>query len=66
MKESEWLRELSDLIGDYDHLTNSVSYSKGGRSPNASLSRRKILDTSELAELPRGRAILMSSGLRTR
>ncbi len=65
VKESEWLRELSDLIGDYDHLTNSVSYSKGGRSPNASLSRRKILDMSELAELPRGRAILMSSGLRT-
>ncbi len=32
VKESEWLRELSDLIGDYDHLTNSVSYSKGGRS----------------------------------
>jgi type IV secretory pathway TraG/TraD family ATPase VirD4 len=65
VKETEWLRELSELIGDYDHETVSASHNKGVRSTNTTNSRRRILDTSELAELPRGCAILMASGLRT-
>jgi type IV secretory pathway TraG/TraD family ATPase VirD4 len=65
VKETEWLRELSELIGDYDHETISYSMNKGVRSTNVQNNRRRILDTSELAELPRGRAILLASGLRT-
>ena len=62
VKEIEFLRELSGLIGDYDHETVSYSMNKGGRSTNVQNNRRRILDTSELAELPRGRAILIASG----
>ncbi|MDM7886584.1 TraM recognition domain-containing protein [Curtobacterium sp. RHCKG23] len=65
VKETEWLRELSELIGDYDHETVSYSMNKGVRSTNVQNNRRRILDTSELAELPRGRAILLASGLRS-
>ena len=65
VKETEWLRELSELIGDYDHETVSYSMNKGVRSANVQNNRRRILDTSELAELPRGRAILLASGLRS-
>lgn len=65
VKETEWLRELSELIGDYDHEAVSYSMNRGVRSTNVNNSRRRILDISELAELPRGRAILMASGLRT-
>lgn len=65
VKETEWLRELSELIGDYDHEAVSYSMNKGVRSTNVNNSRRRILDISELAELPRGRAILLASGLRT-
>jgi type IV secretory pathway TraG/TraD family ATPase VirD4 len=65
VKETEWLRELSELLGDYDHETVSYSMNRGVRSTSVQNSRRRILDTSELAELPRGRAILLASGLRS-
>jgi type IV secretory pathway TraG/TraD family ATPase VirD4 len=65
VKETEWLRELSELVGDYDHETVSYSMNRGVRSTNVQNNRRRILDTSELAELPRGRAILLASGLRS-
>ena len=32
VSEAEFLRELSELIGDYDMYTASVSYNKGIRS----------------------------------
>ncbi|PZE63626.1 type IV secretory system conjugative DNA transfer family protein [Curtobacterium sp. MCBD17_021] len=65
VKEIEFLRELSELIGDYDHETVSYSMNKGVRSTSVQNNRRRILDPSELAELPRGRAILIASGLRS-
>ncbi|KXU19800.1 TraM recognition domain-containing protein [Clavibacter nebraskensis] len=64
VKEAEWLRELSELIGDYDHETVSSSTTRGVRSASVQNDRRRILDTSELAELPRGRAVLLASGVR--
>ncbi|AJW80087.1 type IV secretory system conjugative DNA transfer family protein [Clavibacter michiganensis] len=64
VKEAEWLRELSELIGDYDHETVSSSMTRGVRSTSVQNDRRRILDTSELAELPRGRAVLLASGVR--
>jgi type IV secretory pathway TraG/TraD family ATPase VirD4 len=65
VKEIEFLRELSELIGDYDHEAISYSMHKGVRSTSVQNNRRRILDPSELAELPRGRAILIASGLRS-
>lgn len=38
---------------------------KGVRSTKVQNNRRRILDPSELAELSRGRAILLASGLRS-
>lgn len=38
--------------------------SKGVRSTSTSLERESILEVAELADLPRGRAILPSSGIR--
>jgi len=60
--EAEFLRELSELVGDYDKSTASVSYNRGIRSTNHQLRRERILDASELAALPRGRAVMLSSG----
>lgn len=60
VKETEWLRELSELTGDYDHETVSYSMNKGVWSTNVQNNRRRILDTSELAKLPRGRAIVLA------
>jgi type IV secretory pathway TraG/TraD family ATPase VirD4 len=60
--EADFLRELSELVGDYDKSTGSVSYNRGIRSTNHQLRRERILDASELAALPRGRAVMLSSG----
>ena len=62
--EADFLRELAELIGDYDKETASVSYNRGLRSTNHQLRRERILDASELAALPRGRAVMLASGMR--
>lgn len=62
ISEVDFLRELSELVGDYDKTTASVSYNRGVRSTNHLLRRERILDAAELAALPRGRAIMLSSG----
>lgn len=62
VSEADFLRELSELVGDYDKSTASVSYNKGLRSTSHQLRRERILDASELAALPRGRAVMLSSG----
>jgi len=64
ISEADFLRELAELIGDYDKETASVSYSRGLRSTNHQLRRERILDASELAALPRGRAVMLASGIR--
>lgn len=60
--EADFLRELSELVGDYDKSTASVSYNRGIRSTNHQLRRERILDSAELSALPRGRAVMLSSG----
>ncbi len=64
ISEADFLRELSELVGDYDKQTASVSYSRGQRSTNHQLRRERIMDSSELAALPRGRAVMLASGTR--
>ena len=64
VSEPEFLNELADLIGSYDRETTTASISRGIRSTSTSLKRERILDIQELADLPRSRAILFSSGAR--
>ncbi|PTL74585.1 hypothetical protein C1I63_02955 [Rathayibacter caricis DSM 15933] len=64
VSDPEFLGMLSDLIGTFDRETTSVSMNKGVRSTTTSLKREKILEVQELADLPRGRAIMLSSGNR--
>lgn len=62
VKDRHFLTELSDLIGTYERPTNSVSHGHAGRSTNRSTRREPILDAAELAALPLGRAIVLTSG----
>ncbi|MBO0984877.1 TraM recognition domain-containing protein [Rathayibacter sp. SD072] len=64
VSDPEFLGMLSDLIGTFDRETTSVSMNKGVRSTTTSLKRDKILEVQELADLPRGRAVMFSSGNR--
>ncbi|CAI9411634.1 type IV secretory system conjugative DNA transfer family protein [Aestuariimicrobium sp. T2.26MG-19.2B] len=68
--EPSFLEDLSRLIGDHDIVTTDTSHNPsrdGGllssnRSTSTRLRRERIFDASELAALPRGRAVMLSSG----
>ena len=64
VSEDAFLESLSKLIGDYDRQASSVSSGRGGRSVNQQLHRERILDVAELAAMPKGRAVVLSSGNR--
>ncbi|WP_051022713.1 type IV secretory system conjugative DNA transfer family protein [Nocardia pneumoniae] len=60
--DTKFLQERSDVLGEYDAISQSVSESKGGKSYSRSLSSSKTFTVNALATLPRGRAILFPSG----
>jgi len=62
VSDEPWLRELSNLIGVHDVSRWSQSTGRGGASKSQSWSSEPILDVAELMGLPRGRAVLLSSG----
>ena len=64
VSEDAFLEQLSKLIGDYDRQSSSVSSGRGGRSVNQQLHRERILGVDDLAAMPKGRAVVLSSGNR--
>lgn len=64
VSEDAFLESLSKLIGDHDRQASSVSSGRGGRSVNQQLHRERILDVADLAAMPKGRAVVLSSGNR--
>lgn len=60
--EDGFLRALSDLIGDYSYTNISLSSGKTGSSRSRQEGKERILDVSNLAELDRGRALVLASG----
>lgn len=64
LSDDKFLPFLTQLVGERDVLKRSSSTSgRNGRSVSSSMQRERILDVSDLGALPRGRAILTSSGL---
>lgn len=64
LSDDKFLPFLAQLIGERDVLKRSSSTNgRTGRSVSSSMQRERILDVADLAALPRGRAILTSSGL---
>lgn len=64
VKENDFLQNISELVGDYDRETTSASYNKGVRSTSTALKRERILTVDELGAMPRGRAVMLSTGSR--
>jgi hypothetical protein len=62
VSEVEFLSELSQLIGDFDLTTTSVSHGRGGRSTSRAVRRERVLDVADLSALPKGRAVVLASG----
>ena len=64
--DAAFLREISDLLGEYEERIPTSSYDASGRrSTSYSIYRRPIMSVSDLAELPRGRAVVLISGTRS-
>ena len=64
VKENDFLQNVSELVGDYDRETTSAGYNKGVRSTSTALKRERILTVDELGAMPRGRAVMLSTGAR--
>lgn len=72
VKEEQFLERLTKLIGQYDKITRSRStrgaaggmLATSGGQTSQQLSKERILEVDDLAALPRGRAIVLSSGNR--
>lgn len=60
--DGEFLRNMSTAIGDHWEISGSVSTSDHGRSVSRSRSKQRTFTEAELEALPRGRAIIRSSG----
>ena len=61
--DSNFLERLSKLIGDYDIISSSVSYNKGERGTSRQTQRHNIMEVSDLASMPPGRAVVFPSGI---
>lgn len=61
--DSNFLERLSKLIGDYDIVSSSVSYNEGKRGTSRQTQRHNILEVSDLAAMPPGRAVVFPSGI---
>ncbi|ATU20607.1 type IV secretory system conjugative DNA transfer family protein [Bifidobacterium choerinum] len=65
IKDAKWLADISGLVGQRDIVRGSVNVdSRGSRSVNRSIQRENILDVSDLAEWPVGRALVLASQCR--
>lgn len=60
--DANFLRERSEAIGEHSAISGSVSESKGSKSYSRSLGSSKTFTVQALATMPRGRAIVFSSG----
>ncbi|MDA2812506.1 TraM recognition domain-containing protein [Nocardiopsis sp. RSe5-2] len=63
VSEVSFLQELSQLIGDHDRRSVSANVSSDGRSTTRSLSDMTTMDVADLGAMPRGRAVVLASGV---
>lgn len=64
VKEEQFLKMLSELIGQYRYISVATSRQKDSRSTSRQDSTDDILSVADLAALPRGRAVMLGAGTR--
>ncbi|MDY0891643.1 TraG/TraD/VirD4 family protein [Frigoribacterium sp. CFBP9030] len=63
LAEDKSLSFLSSLIGDHDVTKRCSSTQSKGRGVTTSLQREWIFDVADLTAMPRGRAVMLASGI---
>ncbi|ONI65422.1 hypothetical protein ALI44B_00240 [Leifsonia sp. ALI-44-B] len=61
---NSFLRDLSELIGDYEYSEHTTSTHDGKRTTNTIKKSERIMDVSDLAALSLGRMVVFASGCR--
>lgn len=61
---NSFLRDLSELIGDYEYIESSESHHDGKKTVSRSRRSERIMDVSDLASLTLGRMVVFASGCR--
>ena len=64
VRDEKLLGKIETLVGVAEEETASVSSNRDGRSISHSTQERKIMTVADLASMPRGRALLLSSNRR--
>lgn len=64
VSEVEFLGELAQLTGEFSRHEHSRTHARGGASTSYSVRSEKVLDAADLAAMPRGRALLLPSGMK--
>ncbi|MFI0721953.1 TraM recognition domain-containing protein, partial [Streptomyces sp. NPDC021224] len=63
--DADFADRLSRMIGDHDVQTVSVSTSESGKSTSVSMRTERILPPDAIRALPKGKALMFATGIRT-
>ncbi|MQT02915.1 type IV secretory system conjugative DNA transfer family protein [Streptomyces jumonjinensis] len=64
LDDAEFAEKVSRLVGDHKVRETSVSHGSSGRSVSTSRRRERVLEAAEIRALPKGRALLLATGVR--
>jgi type IV secretory pathway TraG/TraD family ATPase VirD4 len=64
LDDARFAEDVSRLIGDHDVPIRSISRQRGQVSQSTSIRRQRILPPEALRALPKGRALLLATGMR--
>ncbi|MFD0409949.1 TraM recognition domain-containing protein [Kitasatospora sp. NPDC127116] len=64
LDDPDFAEDISRLIGEHKVTESSTSHGAGGRSVSISRRKERIMDAAEVRALPKGRALLLVTGVR--
>uniref|UniRef100_UPI003F496023 type IV secretory system conjugative DNA transfer family protein n=1 Tax=Streptomyces sp. CA-250674 TaxID=3240059 RepID=UPI003F496023 len=64
LDDPEFAEKMSRLIGEHKVRETSVSHGSSGRSVSTSRRRERVMEAAEVRALPKGRALLLATGVR--
>lgn len=64
LDDAEFAEKVSRLVGEHKVHETSVSHGSTGRSVSTSRRRERVMEAAEIRALPKGRALLLATGVR--
>lgn len=64
LDDADFVDKISRLVGDHKMPERTRSHGAGGRSSSVTYRRERVLQASDIRALPKGRALLLATGIR--